>query len=470
MAKKKTAAPDSDQLYASLLAGRKAEAAQAAAVLAEGGPAPQEAGRLAAAIGALYAGDVADLLETLPPAQRREVAAAAPRELFAEALDDMSEVAARAILVDMGREELGGLLRTCDDERAAGLLRLLAPKRRSEMIAAAGLAGNAKLLRLLTFAPDTVGEIMDHVHVDASGEETVAAVAARLRRLGRLPKHCDKLFVTAAGRLAGVLPLKRVVLEDGERLVSEAMVAERVHRLRPEMGVEEAAELFERYDLISAPVVREDDAVIGRVTIDELMFRLRQDQHEDLLSSTGMQDEEDLYAPMAQRLRNRGFWIFINLVAAFLISRVIGAYEHAIVEIVALASLMPIIASMAGNTGMQTATLAIRALTLRQITGANWHRLLLSELGLSLFNGLFWGAVVGLFSLVFYRDPGLAAVLTGSMILVFFLAAAAGFLIPLLLQKLKGDPALGTAVIVTTLTDCLGFLTFLGLASRFLVS
>ncbi|MBF2734605.1 MAG: magnesium transporter [Betaproteobacteria bacterium AqS2] len=470
MPKKKKPAVEPEKLYASLLPGRKAEAAEAAAALAEGEAPPKGAKRLAQAIDKMDAGDVADLLETLPPEHRQEVAAAAPRPLFAEVLGDMSEAAARTTLEGMGGEELAKLLGACDDEQAAALLRLLGPKRRSEMITAAGLGSNAKLLRLLAFAPDTVGEIMDHYHVAAAADETLAALAARLKGMGDLPNHCDKLFITADGRLAGVLPLKRIILADGGRPVSEVMVAERVHRLRPEMSIEEAAALFERYDLISAPVVREDDAVIGRVTIDEIMFHLRHDQHEELLAATGMRDEEDLYAPMAQRLRNRGFWIFINLIAAFLVSRVVGAHEHAIAEIVALASLMPIIASMAGNTGMQTATLTIRALTLRQITGANWPRLLLSELGLSLLNGAFWGVVVGLFSLVFYRDLGLAAVLTVSMALVFFFAAASGFLIPLLLEKLKGDPALGTAVIVTTLTDCLGFLIFLGLAARFLVA
>lgn len=465
------ATAEQERLYASLLASRLEQATAAAAEIAAGAEdGSTAAARLAEAVAALLTADLADMLETFSPAQRMAVAAALRPARLADVLTDMSEVAARAMLVGMDQEQLSATLRACEVDEAAGLLRLLGPKRRAEMIAAAGFRDHTQLLSSLTFAPGTVGEIMEYFKFTVAATATVAEIAQQIKRAGKLPPHCDKLFVVNEDQhLAGVLPLKRIILSDGSTPVSEVMVAERVHRLRHDMSIEDATAIFERYDLISAPVVDEHDAVIGRVTIDELMYHLRQDQHDELLAATGMQDEEDLYAPLAQRLRNRGFWILVNLCAAFVVSRIVGSYEGTIVQLVALASLMPIIASMAGNTGMQTATLAIRALTLGQITGANWLSLLRSELLLSLINGLFWGLVVGLFSLAFYQDGGLALVLMLSMVLVFFLAAAAGFLIPLLLQRLKGDPALGTAVIVTTLTDCLGFMVFLGLATRLLI-
>ena len=418
----------------------------------------------------LHEADLSDLLETLHPNLRTQALTFIEEHRLAMIINDMNEATAIAVLGEIADDKLAQALAVSPElEEVEGVLRSLPPKRRADILQRAGLASNLSLLRSLSFAPDTVGEMMDFFQVTVSPEMNLSAVTAMIRKRGKLPSHCDKLFVTANLRLVGVLPLKTIILQDQDKQVADVMVSERLHTLTPTVSLEVAADLFERYDLVSVPIVNDNNDVIGRLTIDEVVYHLRDEQHADLLTSTGFQDEEDLYAPIKQRLRNRGFWIFINLIAAFLVSRVIGNFEGTILQIVALASLMPIIASMAGNTGMQTATLVIRALALNQISLQNWHLLLGRELSLGVVNGVLWGTLVGLFGFLFYQQWLLSVVLTISMLVVFVLAAIAGFVVPVLVQALKGDPALGTSVIVTTLTDCLGFLTFLGLATTLLV-
>ena len=421
-------------------------------------------------IAKLFEADIADLLETLNPRLREIIVKYIPNKLLANVINDMNIEAAVALLGVLDDQDIIAAIKAAEDlEDIEGMLRCLGPKRRSEMIQLSGLANNVQLLRSLAFAPDTVGEMMEFFYVSIADDLTVAQVIGKVKQLGSLPPQCDKLFVTNDNKLVGVLPLKMLLLNDEDKVIKDVMVASNLHTTNPTMSIDEVADLFEKYDLISVPVLNQANEIIGRVTIDEVMYRIQQEQHSELFTSSGMQDEEDLYAPIVKKIQNRGFWIFINLITAILVSRIIGTFEGTIVQIVALASLMPVIASMAGNVGMQTATLVIRALTLNQINTSNWFNLFSREIFLGLLNGLFWGFLVGLFSLIFYQEIGLALVLSLSMTLVFVLAVASGFLIPITLRLVKGDPALGTAVIVTTLTDCIGFFTFLGLATKLLI-
>ena len=418
----------------------------------------------------IYEADLADLFETLQPSIRNVAADYVLDHNLATVVNDMSDAAAVAMVEDLSDARLAKALKACEDmEEAEAMLRIVAPKRRSEMLQVTGLSKNLSLLHSLSFAEGTVGELMDFFHVCVDGDSTVADTLAIMRKRKTLPSQCDKLFVTEKAKIVGVLPLKRLIVNEPSAKIHDVMVAERLHTLQSTDTIDDAVDLFERYDLVSAPVLNHFSEVMGRVTVDEILGHMREERHADLLTSSGLREEEDLYAPILSKLQNRGLWIFINLVAAFLVSRVIGAFEGTIIQVVALASLMPIVASMAGNTGMQTATIVIRSLALSQIGARNWYVLLGNELLLGLVNGLLWGSMVGLFGLLFYGDVVLAGVLSVSMTVVFLLAAALGFLVPVTVQALRGDPALGTSVIVTVILDCLGFLIFLSLATALLV-
>lgn len=417
----------------------------------------------------LHVGDIANFIETIPPDWRILVWQQMPPEMLAPVFSDMAESAAAATAKEVPNDVLaGGLQKTKDLDDACGLLRCLPPKRRTELLRLSGRDNDLKLLKSLSYAPDTVGEIMDFSYFSMRSECTVADAVAHMRK-EKIPSHCDKLFVTTANKFVGIVPLKRLITRDSDAVLGDIMVTKRLRSFRPEMAIEDAAEHFERYDLLSVPVINHTDELLARVTIDEILYFYNHDRYADLLSSSGLQDEEDLYAPIITRLKNRGSWVFINLVAAFLISLMIGTFEATIAEVVALAALMPIVSNLAGNTGMQTATLVIRGLAFNQIKPSNWHSFLGRELLLACVNGMLWGVLVGLFGLMFYQDIALALVLTGSMAVVFLLGALTGFLVPVIVNMLHKDPALGTAVVVTTVTDCLAFFIFLGLATIYLV-
>ena len=293
-------------------------------------------------------------------------------------------------------------------------------------------------------------------------------VRGRLEEMGDLPKHADKLFVVAADRLCGILPLKRLLIARAQEKISDRMVAENLHTLHPETDISDAAGMFERYDLVSAPVLDAAGKVCGRLTIDEVVSHLSEDRLAGMLNVAGVDEDYDLYASLPRRLMHRGGWMLLNLLAAFFVSGIVGSFEDTIAQIVTLAALMPIVSSVAGSASMQTASVIIRALALNQVKLANAPLLLGRELMLGLANGLVWGGLVGLFGYLVYGELALAAVLAFSQMAVFVFAAAIGFCVPLLVGAMRGDPALGAAVLVTVTTDCLAFLVFLGLATLLL--
>jgi magnesium transporter len=248
-----------------------------------------------------------------------------------------------------------------------------------------------------------------------------------------------------------------------------AIMVDDTIRFRPDENAQDAALAFERYDLVSAPVVDADDKLIGRVTVNVVVDFIREESENEMLSAGGLREEEDLFASVWISVKNRWTWLAINLVTAFIASRVIGAFENSIGKLAALAALMPIIAGIGGNSGNQTITMIVRALALNQITLANARKLFAKEIGVSFINGLLWGAVVGLFAFLIYHSVPLGLVMTGAMVLNLLLAAIMGVTIPLLMQKLGRDPAVGSSVMITAITDSGGFFIFLGLATVFLI-
>jgi len=284
-----------------------------------------------------------------------------------------------------------------------------------------------------------------------------------------MPDHTDQLFVVdGTGQLKGLLPINRLLVTRPKTLVTTVMRLDFL-KLRPQEKAEDAAGAFERYDLVSAPVVDDRGRLIGRVTVNAVVDYIREETASDMLSAGGLREDEDLFASVWKSVRNRWTWLAVNLVTAFIASRVIGLFENSIAKLVALAALMPIVAGVSGNSGNQTITMIVRALALGQITAANARKLFAKEIGVSALNGVIWGGVVGLFAFLIYHNWQLGLVMTGAMALSLLLASVMGVAIPLTMEKLGRDPAQGASVMITAITDSGGFFIFLGLATVFLV-
>jgi magnesium transporter len=290
-----------------------------------------------------------------------------------------------------------------------------------------------------------------------------------LRRFDELPDHTDQLFVVDRDdRLKGVLPLNVLLVNDLEIEVGTLMQTDCVD-LQPDDFAEEAAKAFERYDLVSAPVVDDDHKLIGRVTVNAVVDFIREGAESEQLAQAGLREEEDIFAPVIDSVKNRWAWLAVNLVTAFIASRVIGAFEGSIEKLVALAALMPIVAGIGGNSGNQTITMIVRAIAMGQVQPDALNRLLRKEIGVALINGAVWGGLLGLISWWLYSSASLGLVMTAAMMLNLLLAAMAGVAIPIMRMRLGNDPAIGGSVMITALTDSGGFLIFLGLATLFLL-
>ena len=265
-----------------------------------------------------------------------------------------------------------------------------------------------------------------------------------------------------------MLPIKRLLVNDPEKQVSEVMANDPVS-FHPDEDAYDAAQAFERYDLISAPVVDKNGKLIGRLTIDEMVDLIREESENEVLNMAGLREEEDIFASVWKSLRNRWAWLAVNLVTAFIASRVIGLFEGSIEKLVALAALMPIVAGIGGNSGNQTITMIVRAMALDQVNTGSTSRLMRKELAVGLINGLVWGGVIGVVAYLLYGSWSLGVVMTAAMTLNLLLAALMGVLIPMTLSRLGRDPAMGASVMITAMTDSGGFFIFLGLATIFLL-
>jgi magnesium transporter len=321
----------------------------------------------------------------------------------------------------------------------------------------------------LSYEDDQVGALMDFEMVTIREDVSLEVVLRYLRRWDELPAQTDKLFVINHDNLlTGVLPLHWLLVNPPEKMVS-AVMAPDVNTFHPTDDAYDVAQAFERYDLVTAPVVDERGHLIGRITIDAMVDVIREEGESEALSRGGLREEEDIFASVWASLKNRWSWLAINLVTAFIASRVIGLFEGSIERLVALAALMPIVAGIGGNSGNQTITMIVRALALNQITAESAKRLWRKELTVSLLNGLIWGGVIGIVAWLLYDSLSLGLVMTAAMTLNLLLAAFAGVGIPVLMTKFGRDPALGSSVLITAMTDSGGFFIFLGLATIFLM-
>jgi magnesium transporter len=418
---------------------------------------------------ALHPADVARILELLPRDQRLQVWELVRAERDGEILLEVSDAVRETLIAAMDDAELRAAAQTLDADELADLAPDLPPEVVQDVLLALPLEERAQLQSALTYPEDTVGALMDFDVITVRDDITLEVVMRYLRRLDEFPDQTDKVFVAdRRGVVKGVLPLQRLLLHDPETLVKDVMAAD-IITFHPEDQAREASSAFERYDLITAPVVAADGKLIGRLTVDAVVDFMREEADSEALERGGLQEEEDLFAPVIKSVKNRWPWLAINLVTAFIASRVIGAFEDSIAKLTALAALMPIIAGIGGNSGNQTITMIVRALALGQISRESANKLFRKEIAVALVNGLVWGAVVALFAFVIYHSLALSAVMMAAMALNLLLAASMGVAIPLLRNRFGADPATGASVMITAITDSGGFFIFLGLATLFLV-
>ncbi|MDH4558385.1 magnesium transporter [Pseudomonas sp. BN417] len=417
----------------------------------------------------LHPADIAHILEALPLNERLTVWQLVKAERDGDILLEVSDAVRESLIADMDDHELLAAAKEMDADELADLAPELPRDVIHELMESLDAQQRERVRSVLSYEEDQVGALMDFEMVTIRDDVTLEVVLRYLRRLKELPGHTDKLFVVDYdGVLKGVLPIKRLLVNDPDKHVAEVMATDPVS-FHPDEDGYDAAQAFERYDLVSAPVVDKNGKLIGRLTIDEMVDLIREESESEVLSMAGLREEEDIFASVWKSVGNRWAWLAVNLITAFIASRVIGLFEGSIEKLVALAALMPIVAGIGGNSGNQTITMIVRAMALDQVGTGNTSRLVRKELGVALINGLLWGGVIGLVAFYLYGSWSLGVVMTGAMTLNLLLAALMGVLIPMTLVRMGRDPAMGASVMITAMTDSGGFFIFLGLATLFLL-
>ena len=429
----------------------------------------QHLGALQQLLDGLHPADIAYVLEALPLDQRLVVWDLVKAERDGEILLEVSDAVRETLIAHMDEGELVAATEQLDTDEIADLAPDLPREVILDVFKGLSTEEREQLRAAMSYPEEAVGALMDFEMIEVREDVTLEVVLRYLRRLDQLPDHTDQLFVVDRDEhLRGLLPVNRLLVSDPDMLVGEVMIRDYTS-FQPEQDAQDAASAFERYDLVSAAVVDGEGCLVGRMTVNAVVDYIREAKDTETLAAGGLAEDEDLFAPVWKSVRNRWAWLAVNLVTAFIASRVIGVFEHSIAQLVALAALMPIIAGIGGNSGNQTTTMIVRALALGQITQDSARKLFLKEIGVSALNGLIWGSLVGLFAFLIYHSWQLGLVMTGAMVLNLLLAAVMGVAIPLLMEKFGRDPAIGSSVMITAITDSGGFFIFLGLATLFLV-
>ncbi len=418
---------------------------------------------------AMHAADIAYVLEALPLADRLTIWDQVSPDQVGLVFVELS-AAVRATLVELTpRPALITLLARLDPEDLGYVWASLPKEVHDDVTEALQSADRSVFEHAIQYPAPCVGHYMTREWVAVGETQTISDTLADLRRRGELPPQTDHIFVLDGRQvLRGAVPVQALLVHDPSTPIVGVMRDE-IATFAPTDEVKDAVSAFERYDLVSAPVLDERGRMMGRLTVDTLMDVLREESNLQALRTAGLRGDEDLFAAPWDSARNRWPWLGINLATAFVASRVIGQFEGAIEQMASLATLMPIVASIGGNTGNQTIALMIRALATDQIQPSGVRRLLRKELVVGILNGSVWGLIIGVLAVVVYAQFGLALVMSTAVVLNLGVAATAGVLIPLGLHHMGRDPAQGASVLLTFITDAMGFFLFLALATVFLL-
>lgn len=424
---------------------------------------------LQALFDAMHPSDALQVLASVPATQSVELLELMDPAQKSNALPALQESVLTQLLGAMDRSELASVIEPLSASSLAGLLDDLPDALQCSILESLDADNLARLHSALDYPEGTAGRLMSTDALSVRPTATLQVVRRWLRRQSGLPPYTSALMVTDdQGKYLGKLPMSIIVTGGPETSVESVMQASRetINVTASEMDV---ARLFDQRHLVAVPVLDDEDQLLGRITVDNAMTILRQEADRVLLNSAGLSDEADLFAPVFPSAKQRGVWLGINLVTVFMAAWVIGRFQHALDQLVALAVLMPIVASMGGIAGSQTLTLTIRGMALDQIVKGNIRWLMGKEIAVGAVNGLVWALVVALATYLWFQNLGLSLIIGVAMILNLLAAATSGVAVPLFLKRIGMDPALSGAVVLTTVTDIVGFLSFLGLASVFLL-
>ncbi len=431
----------------------------------------QQQAALQSRLDQLHPADIAYILEALPREERLAIWDLVRADREGEILVEVSDAVRETLIASMDVEELVAAVETLDTDDLAALAPDLPEEVVEEVSEGLSIEEREQLRAAMSYPEGSVGARMDFEMVTIRDDVSLEVVLRYLRRFDELPDHTDQVFVVDRDeKLLGSLPISKLLVHEPETMVRDVMVREFM-ALHPHDDVSEAAQAFERYDLVSAPVLDHHGGLLGRLTVNEVVDVIREEGESDVFAQAGLRDEEDLFSSVWESAKNRWLWLALNLCTAFFASRVIGAFEGTIERVVALAALMPIVAGIAGNSGNQTMTLFIRSIALGQVNAKNAPRVFAKEFGIAGLNGLVWGSIAGLFAWWLYSDSDQGLMLGFTMMLAILLnlliGALIGILVPLALERMGRDPAIGSSVLLTFSTDSMGFFIFLGLATLF---
>ncbi len=417
----------------------------------------------------LHPADIAHLLEGLSPDQRPGVWSRVDVERMGEVLLELPEAVRTELIKQLDDRTLVAAVHNLDTDDIADLIPELSDELIAEILFALDKQDRQRLDAVLPFAEDTAGGLMNVDAITVRENITLEVVLRYLRRRDELPEHTNAFFVVDRDdHVVGVLSVAKLLTSDVGQRVSQVMERELVKfpALTPD---KEVAAAFERYNLISAPVVDENNHLLGRITVDDVVDVIREQADRQVMAPAGLSEDDDIFAPVVRTSRKRAIWLGINLVTAFIAAAVVALFEHTIEKVAILAVMMPIVAGMGGNAGTQTLTIVVRGLALGVVSESNARRVLMKELMVGVLNGLLWALTVAIATVLWHQNYLVALALALAMIINLVFAALSGVTIPILVRKFGVDPAVASGVILTTVTDVVGFFAFLGLATLFLL-
>jgi magnesium transporter len=412
--------------------------------------------------------DIAALLRSSPPKEREIIWNLIPEDQQSEILQQVDEEIIGDLLSDKSAEEVATVLENIvSDDDLIDILQHLPDAMTRQILESMDANDRSRVENLLAYPEDTAGGMMDTDFISVRARVALDVVFRYLRRHPELPATTDSIFVVnSVNQYLGQLPLSRLLVSDPSLTVREMMSTE-VGPIQVDAPESEVAAMFERYDLVSAPVVDEDGRLVGRITIDDVVDVIIDEANHSILGMAGMTEDDDLFAAILPTARRRAFWLGANLITAFIASAVINIFEETIAKVVALAVLMPIVASMGGVAGSQTLTLVIRTMAQGDLVDSNRRYLMNRELSVGAINGVFWALVVAAGAALAFGDPMLGMIIAAALVINMLTAALSGAVLPGLLKAINVDPAIAGMVVLTTITDVVGFMSFLGLATMF---
>jgi len=416
----------------------------------------------------LHPAEIGDLLESLPHGPRELLWELVPSEEQGEVLVEVNDEVRSGLIDEMETHELVQATGGLDTDDLADLLHDLPGAVIHELLLSMDKQNRQRLEAALSYPEDTAGGLMDLDVVTVRANVSLDVVLRYLRLRGEIPELTDSLFVVNRfDHFQGLLPLSTLLTSDPDASVAEVMERD-IEGIPATMKSIDVARLFQDRDLVSAPVVDENNKLLGRITVDDVVDVIRDEADHNIMSMAGLDEEDDIFAPVITSARRRAVWLGVNLATAFLASWVIGLFESTLDKVVALAVLMPIVASMGGIAGSQTLTIMIRGLALGQVGPSNARSLMIKEIQVSIMNALIWSLVVAVIAMAWFQSTDIGLIIGAALIINLIFAALAGFSIPLVLKRVGVDPALAGTVLLTTVTDVVGFVAFLGLGSWYL--